>query len=49
LQKVAKLVDEEKLVPLIGPLSFSIAEAAKAHKYLESGKAKDKVALSANF
>jgi len=46
LSKAAQLVDAGSLKPLIDPTHFSIAEVAKAHAYLESGKAKGKVILS---
>jgi len=47
LQKAAQLADEGALIPLIDPHPFSIADAAKAHEYLESGQAKGKVVLIA--
>lgn len=46
LEKAAKLVDEKKLFPLIDDHLFSISNAAVAHAYLESGKAKGKVVLT---
>ena len=45
LQKVAQLVDEKKLRPLLDAHSFSFAEAAAAHAHAESGKAIGKVVL----
>lgn len=45
LSKAAQLVDAGQLKPLIDQARFSIADVAKAHAYLESGKAKGKVAL----
>jgi len=47
LKNAAQLADEGKLIPLIDPLHFSIGDVAKAHEYLESGKAKGKVVLIA--
>jgi len=46
LEKVAKIVDAEKLKPLIDPHQFTLEETAKAHELLESGKAKGKVVIS---
>jgi NADPH:quinone reductase len=46
LEKAAHLVDEGKLMPLIDPQTFTIPDVAKAHEYLESGKAKGKVVLT---
>ncbi|MGE5196847.1 MAG: zinc-dependent alcohol dehydrogenase family protein [Anaerolineae bacterium] len=49
LEKAAKLVDEGHLFPLIDPHVFMIDEVAKAHAYLESGKAKGKIVLTNLF
>lgn len=46
LEQAAKLVDEGKLKPLIDKQLFTLAEAGKAHAYLESGKATGKVVIS---
>lgn len=45
LQKAAHLADAGKLKPLIDPQLFTFSEAAKAHEYLESGRAKGKIVL----
>ena len=46
LQKVAQIVDEGKLKPLIDPHQFSLEEVTQAHELLESGKAKGKIVIS---
>lgn len=46
LEKIARLVDEGKLKPLIDPHHFTLEEISEAHKLLESGKAKGKVVIS---
>ncbi|QNK48874.1 zinc-dependent alcohol dehydrogenase family protein [Brevibacterium sp. PAMC23299] len=45
LKKVAKVVEEGKLRPLVDPNMFTFDEASKAHEYLESGKAIGKIVL----
>lgn len=45
LEKVARIVEEGKLRPLIDPNVFTFDEVAKAHDYLQSGKAIGKVVL----
>ena len=45
LKKVAQLVDEKQIQPLIDAHSFSFADVAAAHAYAESGKAVGKVVL----
>lgn len=49
LSKLAHLVDEGKVRPLIDPKSFSFSEIAEAHQYAESGQAIGKVALTQQF
>lgn len=49
LSEVAKIIDEENLKPLIDKSNFSIREVAKAHDYLEEGKAIGKVVLENDF
>jgi len=46
LTKIARIVDEGKLKPLIDPHSFTLATIADAHALLESGKALGKVVVS---
>lgn len=45
LKKVAKVVEEGKLRPLIDSKVFTYEEVDKAHQYLESGKAIGKIVL----
>ncbi|MED4696903.1 zinc-dependent alcohol dehydrogenase family protein [Peribacillus frigoritolerans] len=45
LKKVAKMVEEGKLRPLVDPNMFTFDEVSKAHEYLESGKAIGKIVL----
>ncbi len=45
LSKIAQLVDDGKVRPLIDPNTFSFADVASAHHHLESGKAIGKVTL----
>ncbi|WP_440970189.1 zinc-dependent alcohol dehydrogenase family protein [Peribacillus frigoritolerans] len=45
LKKVAKVVEEGKLRPLVDPNMFTFDEVSKAHEYLESGKAIGKIVL----
>lgn len=47
LTKLAQLVDQEKLRPLLDPKEFSFTEVTKAHQYAESGNAVGKVTLTA--
>lgn len=46
LEKIAHIVDEGKLKPLIDAHRFTLSEAAKAHELLESGDAQGKVVIS---
>ncbi|MEE3954442.1 zinc-dependent alcohol dehydrogenase family protein [Peribacillus frigoritolerans] len=45
LKKVANVVEEGKLRPLVDPNMFTFDEVSKAHEYLESGKAIGKIVL----
>lgn len=45
LKKVAKVVEEGKLRPLVDPNMFTFDEVSKAHEYMESGKAIGKIIL----
>jgi NADPH:quinone reductase len=45
LREVASLVEGRKLQPLVDEARFSLATAADAHRYLESGKAKGKIVI----
>jgi NADPH2:quinone reductase len=45
LSKLAQLVDEGNVRPLLAPKSFSFADVAEAHRYAESGQAMGKVTL----
>ena len=45
LSKIARIVDEKQIRPLIDCKTFSFAEIAAAHKHLESGQAVGKVVL----
>ncbi|MEY8755499.1 zinc-dependent alcohol dehydrogenase family protein [Peribacillus frigoritolerans] len=45
LKKVAKVVEEGKLRPLVDPNIFTFDEVSKAHEYMESGKAIGKIVL----
>ncbi|MFJ7362530.1 zinc-dependent alcohol dehydrogenase family protein [Peribacillus frigoritolerans] len=49
LKKVAKVVEEDKLRPLVDPTMFTFDEVSKAHEYLESGKAIGKIVLRNNW
>ena len=46
LSQLANLVDQGRIRPLIDSQSFTFAEVAAAHSYLESGKAIGKVVLN---
>jgi len=46
LTKLAEIVDQGKLKPLIDPKHFTLKTVNEAHAYLESGKAKGKVILT---
>lgn len=48
LSEIAKIVDEDKLKPLVDPHKFTLETASEAHALLESGKAQGKVVLSIN-
>ena len=45
LQKIAELVDNDKLKPLLHPNSFSFDKIQQAHEFAESGKAYGKIVL----
>lgn len=45
LRNITKIVEENKLKPLLDKKTFSFEEISKAHEYLESGKAVGKVVL----
>ncbi|UNL83741.1 zinc-dependent alcohol dehydrogenase family protein [Priestia koreensis] len=47
--KVAQIVEEGKLKPLVDAKTFSMTEVSKAHEYLESGKAIGKIVLTNNW
>ena len=49
LKKVAKVVEEGKLRPLVDPNMFTFDEVSKAHEYMESGKAIGKIVLKNNW
>ncbi|WP_373540486.1 zinc-binding dehydrogenase [Chamaesiphon sp.] len=49
LSKLAQLVDEGKIQPLLDDRSFSMAEIAAAHRHAESGRAIGKVVLTQSF
>ncbi|WP_035830048.1 zinc-dependent alcohol dehydrogenase family protein [Crocosphaera watsonii] len=46
LSKLAQLVDQGKIRPLIDPQSFTFSEVAQAHQHLESGQAIGKIVLT---
>ncbi len=46
LEKLAQVVDEGELKPMIDPNYFTLATTAQAHALLESGKAHGKVVIS---
>ncbi len=46
LKRVAQVVEEGKLRPLVDSISFTFDEVSKADDYLESGKAIGKIVLS---
>lgn len=46
LSKIAQLIDEGKMRPLIDSRSFSLADVAAAHEHAESGQAIGKVVLT---
>ncbi len=46
LSKVAEIVNQGKLKPLIDPHQFTLEQISDAHRLLESGKARGKVVLS---
>ena len=46
LEKIAQIVDDVKLKPLIDPNRFTLDDVSKAHVFLESGKAQGKVVVS---
>lgn len=49
LKKVARVVEEGKLRPLVDPNIFTFDEISKAHEYMESGKAIGKIVLINNW
>lgn len=49
LKKVAKVVEEGKLLPLVDSNIFTFDEVSKAHEYMESGKAIGKIVLKNNW
>ncbi|NJO72960.1 MAG: zinc-dependent alcohol dehydrogenase family protein [Leptolyngbyaceae cyanobacterium RM1_406_9] len=49
LLKLAQIVDEGKIRPLLDPKTFSMAEIADAHQHAESGQAIGKVVLTQSF
>lgn len=49
LSKLAQIVDEGKIRPLLDSKTFSMAEIASAHQYAESGQAIGKVVLTQSF
>ena len=46
LTKLAEIVDEGKLKPILGEQHFKLEEVSKAHERLESGKAMGKIVIS---
>ncbi len=46
LRELADLAEKHKIVPLVDPTPFTLAQAAEAHAYLESGQAIGKVVLA---
>ncbi len=46
LSKIADIVDQGKLKPLIDPSQFTLESVADAHSFLESGKARGKIVIS---
>lgn len=49
LSKLAQIVDEGKLRPLLDSRTFRMSEIAAAHQYAESGQAVGKVVLTQSF
>lgn len=49
LSKLAQIVDEGKIRPLLDSKTFSMADIASAHQYAESGQAIGKVVLTQSF
>jgi NADPH2:quinone reductase len=49
LSKLAQIVDEGKIRPLLDSRIYSMAEIASAHQYAESGQAIGKVVLTQSF
>lgn len=49
LSKLAQIVDEGKIRPLLDSRTYSMAEIASAHQYAESGQAIGKVVLTQSF
>jgi NADPH:quinone reductase len=49
LSKLAQLVDEGKIRPLLDSKTFSMTEVASAHQYAKSGQAIGKVVLTQSF
>lgn len=46
LEKIAKLVNEGKILPFIDKNSFPLDQAIEAHEYYESGKGRGKVMIT---
>ncbi|BAZ04313.1 zinc-dependent alcohol dehydrogenase family protein [Calothrix sp. NIES-3974] len=49
LSKLARIVDEGKIRPLLDSKTFSMTEIASAHRHAESGQAMGKVVLTQSF
>jgi NADPH:quinone reductase len=49
LSKLAQIIDEGKIRPLLDSKTFSMAEIASAHRHAESGQATGKVVLTQSF
>ncbi|NRK74447.1 zinc-binding dehydrogenase, partial [Salmonella enterica subsp. enterica serovar Typhi] len=45
LRNITKVIEENRLKPLLDKKTFSFEEVGEAHEYLESGKAVGKVVL----
>jgi NADPH2:quinone reductase len=48
LKKLAEIVDQGHLKPLVDPTRFTLETVSEAHAWLESGKAKGKVVVMVN-
>jgi NADPH2:quinone reductase len=49
LGRLARLVDEGHVRPIVDPHTFTFAEAAEAHRFAESGQAIGKIGLTSSF